>query len=45
MLLKALDLLRVIGWGVISFIFSLIDSLFEIIKEMGIEYESPNYNE
>ena len=35
MLLKALDLLRVIGWGVISFIFSLIDSLFEIIKEMN----------
>ena len=32
MLLKALDLLRTIGWGVISFIFSLIDSLFEIIK-------------
>ena len=35
MLLKALDLLRTIGWGVISFIFSLIDSLFEIIKEMN----------
>lgn len=35
MLLKALDLLRVIGWGVISFIFSLIDSLFEIIKEIN----------
>ena len=35
MLLKALDLLRTIGWGVISFIYSLIDSLFEIIKEMN----------
>lgn len=35
MLLKALDLLRTIGWGLISFIFSLIDSLFEIIKEMN----------
>lgn len=35
MLLKALDLLRTIGWGVINFIFSLIDSLFEIIKEMN----------
>lgn len=35
MLLKALDLLRTIGWGVISFIYSLIDSLFEIIREMN----------
>lgn len=35
MLLKALDLLRTIGWGVINFIFSLIDSLFEILKEMN----------
>ncbi len=35
MVLKALDLLRTLGWGVISFIFSLIDSLFEIIKEMN----------
>lgn len=35
MLLKALDLLRTIGWGVISFIYSLIDSLFEIVREMN----------
>ena len=35
MVLKALDLLRTLGWGVISVIFSLIDSLFEIIKEMN----------
>ena len=35
MVLKALDLLRTLGWGVISFIFSLIDSLFEIIREMN----------
>ena len=35
MLLKALDLLRTLGWGLISFIFSLIDSLFEIIKQMN----------
>ena len=35
MLLKALDLLRTIGWGVVSFIYSLIDSLFDIIKKMN----------
>lgn len=35
MLNKALDLLRVLGWGVIDFIYSLIDSLFEIIKELN----------
>ncbi len=35
MLLKALDLLRTLGWGLITFIFSLIDSLFDIIKEMN----------
>lgn len=35
MTLKALDLLRTLGWGLIDFIFSLIDSLFEIIKEMN----------
>ncbi|MDD4188222.1 MAG: hypothetical protein PHX04_05670 [Bacilli bacterium] len=35
MLLKALDLLRVICWGVIDFIYSLIDSIFEIIGKMN----------
>jgi len=33
--LKALDFLRLIGWGIINFIYSLIDSLFEIIREMN----------
>ena len=35
MLNKALDLLRVFGWGVINFIYSLIDSLFDIIKQLN----------
>jgi hypothetical protein len=35
MLLKALDLLRTLGWGVINFIFSLIDSLFDILKSLN----------
>ena len=35
MLNKALDLLRVLGWGVINFIYSLIDSLFDIIKQLN----------
>ena len=35
MLLKALDLLRTIGWGIIDFIYSLIDSLLEIIRKMN----------
>ena len=35
MLLKALDLLRTLGWGIISFIYSLIDSLLEIINKMN----------
>ena len=35
MLLKALDLLRTLGWGVINFIYSLIDSLLDIIREMN----------
>lgn len=35
MLMKALDLLRTLGWGIINFIYSLIDSLFEILKEIN----------
>ena len=35
MLMKALDLLRTLGWAVIDFIFGLIDSLFDILKEMN----------
>ena len=35
MLLKALDLLRTLGWGLINFIFSLIDSLFDILKSLN----------
>ena len=35
MLMKALDLLRTLGWAVIDFIFGLIDSLFEILREMN----------
>lgn len=30
MLLKALDLLRTLGWGLVNLIYSLIDALFEI---------------
>lgn len=35
MLMKALDLLRILGWSVINFIYSLIDSLFDILKEIN----------
>lgn len=35
MLQKALDLLRTLGWSVIDFIYSLIDSLFDILKEIN----------
>ena len=35
MLLKALDLLRTLGWTLIHFIFSLIDSLFDILKGLN----------
>ena len=31
MLLKALDFLRTLGWGVIDFIYGLIDTLFEML--------------
>ena len=35
MLNKALDLLRTLGWAIINFIYSLIDSLFDILKEIN----------
>lgn len=35
MLLKALDFIRTLGWGIISFIYNLIDTLFEILKELN----------
>lgn len=35
MLLKALDLLRTLGWAVINFIFSLIDTIFEVLRELN----------
>lgn len=35
MLLKALDFIRTLGWGVISFIYDLIDTLFGILKELN----------
>lgn len=36
MLLNALDLLRTLGWGIVDFIFSLIDTLFEILKSINM---------
>ena len=35
MLLKALDFIRRLGWGIISFIYGLIDILFDILKELN----------
>lgn len=35
MLLKALDLLRTLGWLLLHFIFSLIDDLFDILKSIN----------
>ena len=35
MMMKALDLLRTLGWGLIHFIYSLIDSLFDILKGLN----------
>ena len=35
MLLKALDFIRTLGWGIISFIYGLIDTLFDILKELN----------
>ena len=33
--MKATDFLRQIGWGIVSFIFNLIDTLFGILKELN----------
>ena len=35
-MLKALDLLRRLGWAVIDFIYNLIDTLFNILKELNL---------
>lgn len=35
MLLKALDFVRTLGWGIISFIYDLIDTLFDILKQLN----------
>ena len=35
MLLKALDFIRTLGWGIISFIYNLIDTLFDILRELN----------
>ena len=35
MILKALDLLRELGWGFISLIFNLIDAIYEIISKIN----------
>lgn len=35
-MLSALDLLRRLGWAVVSFIYNLIDTLFNIIKELNL---------
>ena len=35
-MLSALDLLRRLGWAVIDFIYNLIDTLFNIIKEINL---------
>ena len=35
MMMKALDLLRTLGWGLVHFIYSLIDSLFDILRELN----------
>lgn len=35
MLTKALDFIRTLGWGVINFIYNLIDTLFDILKELN----------
>lgn len=35
MISKALDLLRTLGWGIIDFIYSLINTLYDILKEIN----------
>ena len=32
MLNKALDFIRALGWGLIDFIYSLIDGIFDILR-------------
>jgi hypothetical protein len=33
--MKALDLLRTLGWTIVNFIYSMIDGLFDILKEIN----------
>ena len=33
--MKALDLLRTLGWGIVDFIYLLIDTLFNILREIN----------
>ena len=35
MMTKVFDLLRSLGWYIISFIYNLIDTLLEIIKKLN----------
>lgn len=35
-MLSALDLLRRLGWAIIDFIYSLIDTLFKILKQLNL---------
>lgn len=35
-MLSALDLLRRLGWAVVNFIYNLIDTLFNILKELNL---------
>lgn len=35
-MLGALDLLRRLGWSIIDMIYSLIDTLFSILKELNL---------
>ena len=46
MMLKVFDLLRSLGWYIVSFIYNLIDTLLAIIKKLNdnneMYYCSPN---
>ena len=35
-MLSALDLLRRLGWAIVNFIYNLIDTLFNILKELNL---------
>ena len=35
MILKALDLLRELGWGIISLIYNFIDAIYSIISKIN----------